>query len=268
MKLDLKELFEKDNELLEKTVILNGWVRNHRKQKEFGFIDFYDGTCFKTLQIVYTNRLMNFEEISKIRIGSSIEVKGKFNTAKIFTDVIDNASLGQVKSLCDQEFAAGSKIRMMPDIHAGAGCTVGTTMTIKDKVVPNLVGVDIGCGMEIVKIRETRMIFQKLDKFIRENIPSGLEVRRTNHKTGNHLNFRAAYNFQLFSFRTDERCLRIYIIIRICSCRNRMIIHETGQLPLRTINIQFIDCMIIQVLRNQTLCIHTVDQLQNLFILF
>lgn len=111
-----------------------------------------------------------------------IEVKGKFNTAKIFTGVIDNASLGQVKSLCDQEFAAGSKIRMMPDIHAGAGCTVGTTMTIKDKVVPNLVGVDIGCGMEIVKIRETRMIFQKLDKFIRENIPSGLEVRRTNHK--------------------------------------------------------------------------------------
>lgn len=111
-----------------------------------------------------------------------IEVKGKFNTAKIFTDVIDNASLGQVKSLCDQEFAAESKIRMMPDIHAGAGCTVGTTMTIKDKVVPNLVGVDIGCGMEIVKIRESRMIFQKLDKFIRENIPSGLEVRKTNHK--------------------------------------------------------------------------------------
>ena len=77
MKLDLKELYEKENELLEKTVILNGWVRNHRKQKEFGFIDFYDGTCFKTLQIVYTNKLANFEEIAKIRIGSSIEVKGK-----------------------------------------------------------------------------------------------------------------------------------------------------------------------------------------------
>lgn len=77
MKLGLKELYEKENELLEKTVILNGWVRNHRKQKEFGFIDFYDGTCFKTLQIVYTNKLTNFEEITKIRIGSSIEVKGK-----------------------------------------------------------------------------------------------------------------------------------------------------------------------------------------------
>ena len=77
MKLDLKELFEKENELLESTVVLNGWVRNHRKQKEFGFIDFYDGTCFKTLQIVYTNKLADFENISKIRIGSSIEVKGK-----------------------------------------------------------------------------------------------------------------------------------------------------------------------------------------------
>ena len=77
MKLDLKELFEKENELLESTVVLNGWVRNHRKQKEFGFIDFYDGTCFKTLQIVYTNKLTDFENISKIRIGSSIEVKGK-----------------------------------------------------------------------------------------------------------------------------------------------------------------------------------------------
>ena len=77
MKLDLKELFEKENELLESTVVLNGWVRNHRKQKEFGFIDFYDGTCSKTLQIVYTNKLSDFENISKIRIGSSIEVKGK-----------------------------------------------------------------------------------------------------------------------------------------------------------------------------------------------
>ena len=77
MKLDLKELFEKENELLESTVVLNGWVRNHRKQKEFGFIDFYDGTSFKTLQIVYTNKLSDFENISKIRIGSSIEVKGK-----------------------------------------------------------------------------------------------------------------------------------------------------------------------------------------------
>ena len=76
-----------------------------------------------------------------------IELQGKYNTAKIFADTADDASFAQVKLLLDQEFVSGSRIRMMPDIHAGAGCTIGTTMTIADKVVPNLVGVDIGCGM-------------------------------------------------------------------------------------------------------------------------
>ena len=73
------------------------------------------------------------------------ELKGKYNTAKVFTDVADQASISQVMNLLNQEFTAGSTIRMMPDIHAGAGCTIGTTMTITDKIVPNLVGVDIGC---------------------------------------------------------------------------------------------------------------------------
>ena len=80
-------------------------------------------------------------------------VEGIYNTAKIFTDVIDEKSLEQVKVLCNQEFVSGQKIRLMPDIHAGAGCTIGTTMTIGDKIVPNLVGVDIGCGMETLVIR-------------------------------------------------------------------------------------------------------------------
>lgn len=70
-----------------------------------------------------------------------IEVNGRFNSAKIYTDVVDKASISQVITLCNQEFSAGSRIRLMPDIHAGAGCTIGTTMTITDKVVPNLVGV-------------------------------------------------------------------------------------------------------------------------------
>ena len=77
MKLDLKELFEKETELINQLVVLNGWVRNHRKQKEFGFIDFSDGTCFKHLQIVYDNKLKEFEEILKIKNGSSIEVTGE-----------------------------------------------------------------------------------------------------------------------------------------------------------------------------------------------
>ena len=111
-----------------------------------------------------------------------IEVRGKYNEAKIFTDVVDNASVSQVIELCNQEFAAGSRIRLMPDIHAGAGCTVGTTMTVRDKIVPNLVGVDIGCGMEIIRIREEYIEPQKLDKLIYEKIPSGFSIRSKPHR--------------------------------------------------------------------------------------
>ena len=102
-----------------------------------------------------------------------LEVSGKYNSAKIFTDVVDQASIAQVITLCSQEFAQGSRIRMMPDIHAGKGCTVGTTMTISGKVCPNLVGVDIGCGMETVRLREDHFQPQQLDKLIRQRIPSG-----------------------------------------------------------------------------------------------
>ena len=109
-----------------------------------------------------------------------IEIKGKYNQAKIFTDVVDSASIAQVQDLCNQEFTAGSRIRLMPDIHAGAGCTIGTTMTITDKVVPNLVGVDIGCGMETTRIREKRLELQKLDKLIYERIPSGFFTESAN----------------------------------------------------------------------------------------
>ena len=111
-----------------------------------------------------------------------IEIQGKFNTAKIFTDVVDNASITQVQELCNQAFTAGSRIRLMPDIHAGKGCTIGTTMTITDKVVPNLVGVDIGCGMETTRVRESHMELQKLDKLIYEKIPSGFSIRDRAHR--------------------------------------------------------------------------------------
>ena len=111
-----------------------------------------------------------------------IEIRGKYNQAKIFTDVVDSASIAQVQELCNQEFAAQSRIRLMPDIHAGKGCTIGTTMTIADKVVPNLVGVDIGCGMETVRIRESRMELEKLDKLIYSRIPSGFSIREKAHR--------------------------------------------------------------------------------------
>lgn len=118
------------------------------------------------------------------------EVIGKYNTAKIFTDIVDDASIAQVKELCDQEFCTGSRIRLMPDIHAGAGCTVGTTMTIKDKVVPNLVGVDIGCGMETVTIKEDNLDMVRLDRVIRERVPAGFEVRAVAHKYADRVDLR------------------------------------------------------------------------------
>lgn len=114
-------------------------------------------------------------------------VEGKHNTAKVFTDVVDEKSLQQIKTLCDQEFTSGAKIRLMPDVHAGAGCTIGTTMTIKDKIVPNLVGVDIGCGMETLMIHkdsEAAINFDpaKLDVIIRKNIPCGFNIRKFSHQ--------------------------------------------------------------------------------------
>lgn len=125
-----------------------------------------------------------------------IVLKGKYNEAKIFTDTADEASIAQVRLLLDQEFTTGSRIRMMPDIHAGAGCTIGTTMTITDKIVPNLVGVDIGCGMETVAVREKHLELQKLDKLIYEKIPSGYHVREKTHRYFEKVALEELYCYQ------------------------------------------------------------------------
>lgn len=106
-----------------------------------------------------------------------IELKGKYNLAKVFTDNIESTAISQIIELCSQDFVQNSKIRIMPDVHAGAGCTIGTTMTIQDKIVPNLVGVDIGCGIAVVNLgNEFDINLEKLDDFIRNNIPSGHNV--------------------------------------------------------------------------------------------
>jgi RNA-splicing ligase RtcB len=112
-----------------------------------------------------------------------IEITGKYASAKVFTEVLEPSAEGQIQALCDQRFAQGSKIRIMPDVHAGKGCTIGTTMTIGEYVVPNLVGVDIGCGMETMKLRDKRINLPELDSFIRKNIPSGREVRDRPHRS-------------------------------------------------------------------------------------
>ena len=111
-----------------------------------------------------------------------LELKGRYNTAKVFTDVIDENAISQIIELLNQPMSEGQRIRIMPDVHAGAGCTIGTTMTITDKAVPNLVGVDIGCGMETVRIKESYIEVQQLDKLIRAQIPSGFNIRKKNHR--------------------------------------------------------------------------------------
>ena len=136
-----------------------------------------------------------------------IELKGKYNTAKIFTDVVDESSISQVMLLLNQEFVSNSKIRMMPDIHAGAGCTIGTTMTISDRIVPNLVGVDIGCGMEVIQIKEKHIELQKLDKLIYDKIPSGFNIRKKTHKYIQNIDLKDLYCYKQINRNRAEKSL-------------------------------------------------------------
>ena len=110
-----------------------------------------------------------------------IEIRGQYNTALCYCDEMEDTARQQIQEMCDQRLFAGSRIRIMPDVHAGAGCTIGTTMTIVDRAVPSLVGVDIGCGMETVRLEEKSVDFDALDRVIRRHIPSGKASRRTPH---------------------------------------------------------------------------------------
>ncbi len=114
------------------------------------------------------------------------EIQGKVNTAICFAKVVEDAAIEQVRRMCDYALAENSRVRIMPDVHAGKGCTIGTTMTVVDKACPNVVGVDIGCGMETLIIKADSPVSEnfdpeKLDKCIRRNIPVGREIRRAGH---------------------------------------------------------------------------------------
>ena len=103
------------------------------------------------------------------------EIKGKVNTALCYAKVVEDEAIEQIRRMCDYEFTEGSQIRIMPDVHAGKGCTIGTTMTVVDKAVPNIVGVDIGCGMYTVNLGKADIDFEKLDEAA-HFVPSGMNI--------------------------------------------------------------------------------------------
>ncbi|MCL2386639.1 MAG: RtcB family protein [Defluviitaleaceae bacterium] len=113
-----------------------------------------------------------------------LEIQGQYSTAKIFTDNVEQKAISQIYNLLNQGFVSGSKIRIMPDVHAGMGSTVGTTITISNQIAPNLVGVDIGCGIETAVLRDEDVDLQQLDMAIHQYIPSGLRIRKDTHRLG------------------------------------------------------------------------------------
>lgn len=128
-------------------------------------------------------------------------INGIYASAKVFTtnnieNCIDNYAIAQLQMICDNEAAKGCKIRVMPDVHPGKVGTIGLTMTVGERILPNIVGIDIGCGMTLAKIKAKKLEFQKLDTVIRENIPSGFGVRKKKHR------FAEAFNF------SELRCLQ------------------------------------------------------------
>lgn len=116
-------------------------------------------------------------------------INGVHTSAKVFTTdnpqtAIDDYALAQLQMLCDNEVLSGCKVRVMPDVHPGKVGTIGLTMTIGRKLMPNLLGVDIGCGMTMAQLAQTKIEFQKLDAVIRRHIPSGCNIRQTPHSAG------------------------------------------------------------------------------------
>ena len=104
-----------------------------------------------------------------------LKIQGKVNTAICYARVVEDDAIEQIRRMCDYPMSEGSKIRIMPDVHYGKGCTIGTTMTITDKVVPNIVGVDIGCGMYTINLGKIDINFEEVDR-IAHYIPSGRNV--------------------------------------------------------------------------------------------
>lgn len=134
-------------------------------------------------------------------------VKGVFAEARIFTDDVEPYAEAQVKMICDNEIASGSTICLMPDIHPGKVAPIGLSMRVTDKIIPQLLGVDIGCGMTCVKLNKSNVEFQKLDRIIRENVPSGFAVRKEPHHMAEEFSYEGLHCIRHINRNKADRSL-------------------------------------------------------------
>lgn len=134
------------------------------------------------------------------------EIQGTYASAVVFTDSIDQYALAQIQMICGLPCAEGSRIRVMPDVHPGKTGPVGLTMTFSDRVMPALLGIDIGCGMTCAVLGKKKIEYQKLDRVIREQIPGGMSIRNTPHRRGEN-----------FPYETLECAEHIHLEKTMCS---------------------------------------------------
>ena len=139
-------------------------------------------------------------------------IKGAYTSAQIFTTnnketAVDQYAISQLQMICDQESSKGCRIRVMPDVHPGKVGTIGLTMTIGEKIIPNLIGIDIGCGMTLAQIKGKKIEYQKLDTVIRDSVPSGFSIRANAHRFAGEFDFDALRCVK--HIRTDNALLSL-----------------------------------------------------------
>ena len=120
-------------------------------------------------------------------------VNGIYTSAKIFADTVEEYAVAQLQMLCNHKAFEGCKIRVMPDVHPGKVGTIGFTSTVGAQVLPNVIGIDIGCGITMAKLKQKKVEFQKLDKVIREEVPSGFQIRNREHRFAEEYDFSRLY---------------------------------------------------------------------------